>query len=157
MSDLFTVNLPLIYMALILLGAILVDLLLGVGAAFKTGTFSLTLLPQFLQSQIMTYYLPIVGLIALAQVNWAYFGVNASVLGLTTDGTITAAWAAIGAYGLKVLLVNIKANLYTIFGITGIDIEKQASVVKKAEGFIRLSILLVIMAVVVVLLLCWLL
>jgi hypothetical protein len=141
-----SVNLPLIYALPAILGLILLDLVLGIAASFKTGTFSLTLLPLFLQSQVLTYYLPIIVLVALAQVNWAYFGVS---LGITTLGMITAAWAAIGFYVSKVLIVNIGANLSQLFGIA-ITVTEE---VKSEKGSTRLSALLVMLALVIVVLL----
>jgi hypothetical protein len=114
-SNLVIWNLSLIYALPVILGLILLDLVLGIGASFKSNTFSVTVLPQFLQSQVLTYYLPIIVLVALVQVNWSYFGTS---MGITSTGIIAAAWAAISFYVVKILFVNILANLTAIFGIT---------------------------------------
>jgi hypothetical protein len=149
MSSVFSVNLPLIYMLPILLGAILLDLVLAVGVAFKTKTFSLNVLPQFLQTQVLTYYLPIVFLVTLAQVNWAYFAVSGVALGFTTIGLVTAAWGAIGFYALKILFVNITANFSILFGIT-ISVEEEKPAAKNNAGFARLSVMLAVALVCVI-------
>ena len=142
MSSLFSVNMPLVIMLPVLLGAILFDLILALGAAFKTNTFSVSVLPQFLKSQILTYYLPIAGLVALAQINFSYFGVNGAALGFSTASLVTLSWGAISFYGLKILFVNISSNFCVIFGITIPPLtwvfslgqrDKYAIVSKKAE------------------------
>jgi hypothetical protein len=107
--------LPLLYALPCILGLILLDLILGIGAAIKTNTFNVNTLPQFLQSQVLMYYLPIIVLVALAQVNWAYFGTN---MGITTAAMVAASWTAITFYVVKILFANIIINFGVIFGIT---------------------------------------
>ena len=107
--------LPLLYALPCILGLILLDLVLGIGAAIKTNTFNVNTLPQFLQTQVLTYYLPIIVLVALAQVNWSYFGTN---MGITTAAAVAASWAAISFYVAKILFANIIINFGVIFGIT---------------------------------------
>jgi hypothetical protein len=107
--------LPLLYALPCILGLILLDLVMGIGAAVKTNTFNINTLPQFLQSQVLMYYLPIIVLVALAQVNWSYFGGN---MGITSAAMIAAATAAITFYVVKILFANIFINFATIFGIT---------------------------------------
>jgi hypothetical protein len=107
--------LPLVYSLPCILGLILLDLVLGIGAAVKTNTFNVNTLPQFLQTQVLMYYLPIIVLVALAQVNWAYFGTN---MGITTAAMVAASWTAITFYVVKILFANIVLNFAVIFGIT---------------------------------------
>jgi hypothetical protein len=138
--------LPLLYALPCILGLILLDLVLGIGAAVKTNTFKVNTLPQFLQTQVLTCFLPIIVLVALAQVNWSYFGTS---MGITSTGIIAAAWAAISFYVAKILFVNIVANLSAIFGITvTVSEEAKTAVAKKADGYVRLSVVLIIMVLV---------
>lgn len=94
------------------LAMVLANVILGIALAIKDGTFRVRELPRFLRTEILPYYLGLLALAALAQVE--------DLQGL---GTKPLAWAAIAAYAGRVVFGEIKDKVFELFGVGKDDLE----------------------------------
>ena len=88
-----------------LLALIVVNTILGAAVALRKGEYNLNDLPRFLQTEVLPYYLLLLALAALAMVQ-----------DVQAYGTKPLAWAAIVAYGSRVVFVELKGKVVTLFG-----------------------------------------
>lgn len=101
----FQFDLALIQALVFLLVLIIVNTILGVAIAIRQGTFQVEALPRFLQTEVLPYYLSLATLAALAMVQ-----------DVQQYGTKPLAWAAIVAYGSRVIFVELREKVVTLFG-----------------------------------------
>ena len=129
----------LIYALLAVLVLIFLNVLLGVAIALKDGSFSLPKLPRSLETEVLPYGLSLTALAGAAQLNFSYLASNVSTI--TADTLAVIAWAAIGAYVLK-MLQEIGQKICALFGIKVTE--------TKGSAAIRLLVILVAVVAMVV-------
>ncbi len=127
MSNLFVLNTALIYTLLSVFGLIALDLILGIAVALQAKTFSLQVLPQFLETEVLPYGLSLSALVGAAQLNMSALAAGAN---LSSAFLVDFAWAALGAYILRIVS-EIAAKLFTLFGITVTETPASAKPVKQ--------------------------
>ena len=93
-------NPALIDALLVVLALIVLDAVLGIAVSLQTRSFDIEQLPDFLATQILPYYIPLASLTLLAQLT-----VTQNI------GTVSVAWAAIVAYALRLICVDIAYKL----------------------------------------------
>lgn len=101
----FAVDVKLLQALAFVLVLVAVDVLLGISLSIKSGTFKLEKLPRFLQTEILPYFLSLTSLVGLAQVK-----------DIQNLGTTALAWAAIVTYISKMVFVDIKQKVVSLFG-----------------------------------------
>lgn len=106
----FTIDIALLQAMMFLLVLIIVNTILGVAIAIRQGTFHVEALPRFLQTEVLPYYLSLATLAAMAMVQ-----------DVQQYGTKPLAWAAIVAYGSRVVFVELRQKVVVLFGPVDTD------------------------------------
>lgn len=106
----FELDMTLVEALVFLLILIMVNVILGIAISIRQGTFQIEALPRFLQTEILPYYLSLLALAFMAMVQ-----------DIQQYGTKPLAWAAIVAYGTRVVFVELRQKVVALFGPIGED------------------------------------
>jgi hypothetical protein len=117
----FELNYNLLYLLFATLMLIALDTFLGVAIAIKENTFELNKFPNFLKTQILPYYMGLIGITGFAMI-------NEDILQL---GSTPFAYAALIGYATKVIWNDlIKDKFKRLFGF---EIEEKEIEEKEKE------------------------
>lgn len=106
----FNIDMALLQALAVLVALVFVDTLLGVAIALRKGEFSLGELPRFLATEVLPYLVGLAGLVFLAMFE-----------DIQQLGFKALAWAAVVAYGSRVVFVELREKVVTLFGPIGED------------------------------------
>ncbi len=101
----FSIDIILLQVLAFMLVLIIVNVILGVAIAIRGGTFRIEALPRFLQTEVLPYYLSLLALAGMAMMQ-----------DIQQYGTKPLAWAAIVAYGSRIVFVELKDKVVVLFG-----------------------------------------
>jgi hypothetical protein len=139
MSNLFALNLVLVYSLLGVLALIVLNVALAIVVSLIQGTFNLQQLPQYLTTEI-PYFLALLALVVIAQVNFTLFASN---LGMASGWATGLAVASMSAYALK-MVEEISQKVLALFGVTVNLSASTAGQKRRATGYIHASAFVVL-------------